>query len=112
MACVTACPSGVQYDSLLEAARPQVERDAKRGIGDRLFRRMIFAMFPHPGRLRVLSWPLGLYQKLGIQRAASIDGSSGVAAEAAAGDGASAAADHVWQAPIFRRASPAQGDAA
>ena len=31
MACVTACPSGVQYDSLLEAARPQVEREAKRG---------------------------------------------------------------------------------
>src|SRR5437667_89933 len=25
MACVTACPSGVQYDSLLEAARPEVE---------------------------------------------------------------------------------------
>jgi glycolate oxidase iron-sulfur subunit len=68
MACVTACPSGVQYDSLLEAARPQVEREARRGIGDRLFRRMIFAMFPHPGRLRALSWPLGLYQKLGIQR--------------------------------------------
>ena len=68
MACVTACPSGVQYDSLLEAARPQVEREARRGAGDRLFRRMIFAMFPHPGRLRALSWPLGLYQKLGIQR--------------------------------------------
>ena len=68
MACVTACPSGVQYDSLLEAARPQVERDAKRGFGDRAFRRMIFAMFPHPKRLRVLAWPLGLYQKLGVQR--------------------------------------------
>jgi glycolate oxidase iron-sulfur subunit len=68
MACVTACPSGVQYDSLLEAARPQVERDAKRSIGDRAFRRMIFAMFPHPGRLRALAWPLGLYQKLGVQR--------------------------------------------
>ena len=68
MACVTACPSGVQYDSLLEAARPQVERDAKRGVWDRAFRRLIFAMFPHPGRLRALSWPLGLYQKLGIQR--------------------------------------------
>jgi glycolate oxidase iron-sulfur subunit len=68
MACVTACPSGVQYDSLLEAARPQVERDAKRGFGDRAFRRMIFAMFPHPNRLRVLAWPLGLYQKLGVQR--------------------------------------------
>ena len=68
MACVTACPSGVQYDSLLEAARPQVERVARRGIWDRAFRRLIFAMFPHPGRLRVLSWPLGLYQKLGLQR--------------------------------------------
>src|ERR1700676_4819035 len=30
MACVTACPSGVQYDSLLEAARPEVERVADR----------------------------------------------------------------------------------
>ncbi len=68
MACVTACPSGVQYDSLLEAARPQVERDAKRGIGDRAFRRLIFSMFPHPGRLRVLAWPLGLYQKSGLRR--------------------------------------------
>ena len=68
MACVTACPSGVQYDSLLEAARPQVEREANRGAGDRAFRRLIFAMFPHPSRLRVLSWPLGLYQKLGVQR--------------------------------------------
>jgi len=68
MACVTACPSGVQYDSLLEAARPQVEREAKRGAGDRAFRRLIFAMFPHPGRLRILSWPLGLYQKLGVRQ--------------------------------------------
>ena len=68
MACVTACPSGVQYDSLLEAARPQVERDANRGVWDRAFRRLIFAVFPHPRRLRALSWPLGLYQKIGLQR--------------------------------------------
>jgi glycolate oxidase iron-sulfur subunit len=68
MACVTACPSGVQYDSLLEAARPQVERVAKRGLGERAFRRLVFAMFPHPGRLRALSWPLGMYQKLGARR--------------------------------------------
>ena len=67
MACVPACPSGVQYDSLLEMARPQVEREAKRSVGERAFRRMIFAMFPHPARLRWLSWPLGIYQKLGVQ---------------------------------------------
>jgi glycolate oxidase iron-sulfur subunit len=69
MACVTACPSGVQYDALLEAARPEVERVANRGLFDRGFRRLIFALFPHPSRLRLLSWPLGLYQKLGLQRA-------------------------------------------
>ncbi len=78
MACVTACPSGVQYDSLLEAARPQVERDAKRGVGDRVFRRLIFAMFPHPGRLRALTWPLSLYQKLGIQRLVQSSGLLGL----------------------------------
>ena len=68
MACVTACPSGVQYDSLLEAARPQVEREAKRGFADRAFRGLIFATFPHAKRLRWLSWPLGAYQRLGLQR--------------------------------------------
>jgi glycolate oxidase iron-sulfur subunit len=67
MACVTACPSGVQYDSLLEAARPQVEREANRGFGGRLFRKLIFATFPHPARMRALTWPLGLYQKLGVR---------------------------------------------
>src|SRR6266516_3208076 len=30
MACVTACPSGVEYDRLIEAARPQLERNAHR----------------------------------------------------------------------------------
>jgi glycolate oxidase iron-sulfur subunit len=67
MACVTACPSGVQYDSLLEAARPQVERVARRTIGERAFRRLVFAMFPHHRRLWWLSWPLGLYQRLGVR---------------------------------------------
>ena len=34
MACVTACPSGVQYDKLIEAARPQIERHVERPLGD------------------------------------------------------------------------------
>ena len=61
-------------DSLLETARPQVEREAKRSFGDRAFRGLIFAMFPHPRRLRWLSWPLGIYQKLGLQRLAHRSG--------------------------------------
>ena len=49
MACVTACPSGVKYDELIESTRAQVERQAGRSIVDRLFRRSIFWFFPHPG---------------------------------------------------------------
>src|SRR5919112_581096 len=62
MACVTACPSGVQYEKLIEATRAQIERHYPRTLPDRLFRRLIFALFPHPERLRLLSMPLWLYQ--------------------------------------------------
>src|ERR671927_731504 len=34
MACVTACPSGVQYDKLIEATRAQVERRHSRDAKD------------------------------------------------------------------------------
>ena len=95
MACVTACPSGVQYDSLLEAARPEVERIAHRGLGDRLFRRAIFEMFPHPGRLRWMAWPLGVYQNSGSADARAQIGPDEAVSRAAAGHGAAAAADLV-----------------
>jgi glycolate oxidase iron-sulfur subunit len=54
MACVTACPSGVQYDRLIERARPQVERHGARTWRERALRRAVFALFTHPGRLRAL----------------------------------------------------------
>jgi glycolate oxidase iron-sulfur subunit len=54
MACVTACPSGVQYDRLIEDARAQVERRHERSGRERLQRRVVFALFPHPRRLRML----------------------------------------------------------
>jgi glycolate oxidase iron-sulfur subunit len=67
MACVTACPSGVQYDKLIEATRQQVERRHERTRGERAVRAMIFGLFPHPGRLRALRGPLQLYQRSGLQ---------------------------------------------
>jgi glycolate dehydrogenase iron-sulfur subunit len=54
MACVTACPSGVRYDRLIERVRPQVERNFRRPLSERALRRLIFATLPHPGRLRAL----------------------------------------------------------
>ena len=58
MACVTACPSGVQYAPLIEATRGQIERRYPRSLGDRLFRSAIFALFPFPRRLRIALAPL------------------------------------------------------
>jgi glycolate oxidase iron-sulfur subunit len=68
MACVTACPSGVQYDLLLAATRPQIERNYDRSAADRAFRRLIFALFPHPGRLRALVPGIVLGHRLGLDR--------------------------------------------
>ena len=68
MACVTACPSGVQYDRLLEATRPQVERHGRRSVGERLFRQLIFSLFPYADRLRAARLPLAIYQQSGLQR--------------------------------------------
>jgi glycolate oxidase iron-sulfur subunit len=64
MACVTACPSGVQYDRLIERARPQVERHGPRTRRERALRTGIFALFTHPGRLRAAVPFMALQQKL------------------------------------------------
>jgi glycolate oxidase iron-sulfur subunit len=67
LACVTACPSGVQYDKLIEATRGQVQRQHPRSWQEKLIRGLIFALFPYPERLRPLLYPVVLAQKLGIQ---------------------------------------------
>tara|TARA_B100000029_G_scaffold429917_1_gene440570 strand:+ start:92 stop:1267 length:1176 start_codon:yes stop_codon:yes gene_type:complete len=68
MACVTACPSGVQYDKLVEATRPQLERRIERTESDYLFRQFIFSIFPYPKRLRWIALKLWMYQKTGLQK--------------------------------------------
>ncbi len=68
MACMTACPSGVDYGKLIEATRAQIERKYDRGWLERLYRRIIFGMFTRPERLRLMRWPLLLYQKSGLRR--------------------------------------------
>jgi glycolate oxidase iron-sulfur subunit len=70
MACVTACPSGVKYDKLIEDTRAQVERNHRRSLGDRLYRGLLFQLFPHPSRLRALAPLIALSRRLGISRAA------------------------------------------
>ena len=74
MACMTACPSGVQYDKLIEATRPQVERHIPRSFADSAFRRLLFATFPFAGRLRLIALPMLIYQRTGLQRLIRMSG--------------------------------------
>ena len=94
MACMTACPSGVQYDQLIEAARVWTEEARPGGFGgmaspqeqggsggesgfrpprgnsvrDRIARAAIFSLFPYPRRLRAMTAPLRLAQRTGLDR--------------------------------------------
>jgi len=77
MACVPACPSGVRYDRLIEAARTWSEQPPPgpgpapvppRSLRARLARSAIFATFPYPRRLRLLTGPLRLTQRTGATR--------------------------------------------
>ncbi len=75
MACVPACPSGVRYDRLIEAARSWQEEPPPgpapvppRSARARAARAAIFATFPYPRRLRLLTGPLKVAQRTGLNR--------------------------------------------
>lgn len=68
LACVTICPSNVEYDKLIAATRVQIERNYTRSRPEQLLRKFIFSVFPYPNRLRLLLRPLKLYQTLGLQQ--------------------------------------------
>ncbi len=67
MACMTACPSGVDYGKLIEATRAQIERKTERPRREKIHRRFMFETFTRPDRLRRMRLPLLAYQKSGLQ---------------------------------------------
>jgi glycolate oxidase iron-sulfur subunit len=108
MACMTACPSGVQYDQLIEAARVWVEEPAagppassassassvssvsdagsaggRRSVRERAARAAIFSVFPYPRRLRTVTAPLRAAQRTGLDRLLARTGAVGLVSPAA-----------------------------
>lgn len=67
--CETACPSGVPYGRLIEAARAELEARRKPSFWDRAFRNFIFHKFlPSRTALQIAGAGLFLYQASGMQR--------------------------------------------
>jgi glycolate oxidase iron-sulfur subunit len=68
-ACETACPSGVEYGRLVEAARGQIEKYYHRPPLESLLRKLFYyEVLPRPGRLRFLGNLLRLYQRSGLEK--------------------------------------------
>jgi glycolate oxidase iron-sulfur subunit len=68
MACVDACPSGVQYNRLVEQVRPQIERRFARAWHVRATRAALFAVLPNPRRMRTVASAIALSETLGLRK--------------------------------------------
>jgi glycolate oxidase iron-sulfur subunit len=52
LACMTTCPSGVDYMHLVDHARAHIEQTYRRPLADRLLRAVLAAVVPYPARFR------------------------------------------------------------
>ncbi len=74
-ACETACPSGVEYGKLVEAARAQIERHYPRPPHSRLLRWLVFQqLLPHPRRIAGGARVMRFYQRSGLAKLARVSG--------------------------------------
>lgn len=52
LACMTTCPSGVNYMHLVDHARAYIEKTYKRPLIDRMYRAVLTAVLPYPARFK------------------------------------------------------------
>lgn len=52
LACMTTCPSGVNYMHLVDHARTHIEKTYRRPLIDRAIREVLARVLPYPGRFR------------------------------------------------------------
>lgn len=73
--CESACPSGVQYGRLVEAARAEIEEKVRRPLRERMLRWLVFRkLLPSRRNLEIAGALMHLYQISGLKRAARMFG--------------------------------------
>ena len=68
-ACETACPSGVRFGTIIEAARAEIGPTGS-PLAKRLTRLALRHLMPYPGRLRFAAALMRFYQRSGLRTAA------------------------------------------
>jgi glycolate oxidase iron-sulfur subunit len=73
--CESACPSGVEYGRLVEAARADIEQRVRRPLGQRLVRWVVFEkLLPSRGLLALAGAGMYIYQISGVQKLLRLSG--------------------------------------
>ncbi len=67
-ACVTACPSGVRYDKLIEFTRPKLNQAHLRNACENTLRKLLLQLLPYPKRLRKVLYALRVYSGSPLQK--------------------------------------------
>jgi len=65
LSCMTTCPSGVHYMHLVDHARRHIEETYDRPWPEKLLRRVLSFLLPHPRRFRLALFGAGLGRPLG-----------------------------------------------
>jgi glycolate oxidase iron-sulfur subunit len=110
MACVTACPSGVRYDHVIDRARVRVEREYPRPLADRLWRSFVFALFTRPAVLRVAAVLVWLVRVTGLRWLARRLGLLRVSARLAAMDALAPSVTWADVTATLPERTPARGE--
>jgi glycolate oxidase iron-sulfur subunit len=109
--CETACPSGVPYGHLIEAAREQIEHQRKRSLPARLLRSFLFRrLIPSRGLLTAAGMGLYLYQASGFQRLLRASGILKMFGPLGSIEALSPNAEFPFFFPKIGKAFPAEGE--
>jgi glycolate oxidase iron-sulfur subunit len=107
--CESACPSGVQYGKLVEAARAEIEDHVHRPWRERFLRNLIFRrLLPSRSALRMAGTLLLLYQNLGIQRLVRMSGILGWMGSFGQAESLAPSAEHPFFYASYGKVLPAR----